>query len=188
MLCEVCNKNQATIHIQQIVKGQKQALHICSACAEKKGLNDMALQGINIAEILYKISANVSAGQDIPDLDFADTAHDGQEEVFSGATCEGCGWDTGKFNKTGRLGCAQCYVAFKDILKEALKNMHKGTMHVGKRPRGQEAATGSDSTMLEIMDLQRRLDEHVQREEYEMAAKVRDRLKTLREQAGEAKP
>ena len=38
------------------------------------------------------------------------------------------------------------------------------------------------------MGLQRLLDEHIQREEYEMAAKVRDRLKTLREQAGEAKP
>lgn len=187
MLCEICNKNQASIHIQEIVKGQKHSLHICSSCAEKKGLSEMALQGINIAEILYKISTNVSSGQDIPDLDFADASPDEKEEVFSGASCEACGWNTDKFNKTGRLGCAKCYAAFKDILKEALKNMHKGTMHVGKRPRG-PGAPGSDAPMLEIMSLQRLLDEHVQREEYEQAAKVRDRLKALREQAGEAKP
>ena len=28
MLCEICQKNEATIHIQEIVGGQKKSLHL----------------------------------------------------------------------------------------------------------------------------------------------------------------
>lgn len=180
MDCEFCKKNPATIHIQEIVKGQKKSLHICAECAQKKGLSEMALQGINLAEILYKISSN--AGEELTNLDAV--ASEREEENFSPVACSVCGWDSRKFNKTGRLGCAGCYKAFSEILGEALKTMHRGTTHVGKRPRPKDIA-GNEALVAEIVALQKRLDEHVRREEYEKAAEARDRLKALRDKAGE---
>ena len=35
MLCQICKANPATIHIQEIVNGQTNTLHICPECAKK---------------------------------------------------------------------------------------------------------------------------------------------------------
>ena len=40
LLCELCNKNEATIHITKIVNGVKKEANICSECAGKsEGFN-----------------------------------------------------------------------------------------------------------------------------------------------------
>ncbi len=56
MICEICNKNPATIHIQEIINGQKKVLHICADCASKKSTENPLLQGFNVAEMLYNLS------------------------------------------------------------------------------------------------------------------------------------
>ena len=38
MLCQICKANPATIHIQEIVNGQTNTLHICAECAKKRNL------------------------------------------------------------------------------------------------------------------------------------------------------
>jgi protein-arginine kinase activator protein McsA len=39
MLCQDCNKNEATIHLTQIVNNEKVVLNLCKACAEKRGFH-----------------------------------------------------------------------------------------------------------------------------------------------------
>jgi len=177
MLCKICNKNPATIHIQEIINGEKKSLHICAECAAKKSQNDPVLQGFNLAEMLYNLSGQIDMAQDEEHKDEA-LSPDAQNLLV----CEDCGWDTAKFRKTGRLGCAKCYLVFRDILASALKNMHRGAMHVGKRPGG-ENNREAGKLMLEIMNLQKELDELVQREEYEKAAVVRDKINALKNNA-----
>ena len=29
MLCQICNKNPATIHVQEIINGEKKVFHLC---------------------------------------------------------------------------------------------------------------------------------------------------------------
>ena len=182
MTCEVCKKNQATIHIQELIHGKKKALHICGECAEKKGLSEVGLPpGINLAELLYKISANMAGNEtDTPQLQSGDDASVKPELVESSTTaCPQCQWDIKKFKETGRLGCGACYETFKDILAEALKNMHRGTVHIGKTPRPPKAAEPL-SPAAEITLLQKRLEEHVRKEEFEMAAELRDKINALK--------
>ena len=33
MLCQVCNKNEATVHYTKIINGEIEELHICEECA-----------------------------------------------------------------------------------------------------------------------------------------------------------
>jgi len=36
MLCDVCNKNQATVHLTEIIDDQMNELHLCEDCARQK--------------------------------------------------------------------------------------------------------------------------------------------------------
>ena len=38
MLCDVCQKNEATVYLTQIVEGKMQKVNLCESCAKDKGL------------------------------------------------------------------------------------------------------------------------------------------------------
>ena len=175
MICKICNKNPATIHIQEIVNGEKKTLHICAECAAKKSKEDPVLQGFNLAEMLYSLSGQLGTG----DAEKPEPLKEGDETQ---SVCQKCGWDTGKFRKTGRLGCASCYEVFCDIITPALANMHRGVLHVGKVP-GLDATDPSGRRPMEIMKLQRELEDCVRREDFERAAEIRDKINALRVEA-----
>ncbi len=173
MICEICNQNPATIHIQEIINGQKKVLHICADCASKKSTENPLLQGFNVAEMLYNLSGQFGAGDVQPSQ---------QEPSEIELICPGCGWHSEDLKRTGKLGCQQCYTTFKEVLEKALKTMHHGTLHVGKSP----ASMGGDDTdskkVAELMSLQKELEDLVQREEYEKAAIVRDKINLLKQE------
>ncbi|HCE45083.1 MAG TPA: hypothetical protein DET40_16200 [Lentisphaeria bacterium] len=179
MRCEICNKNEATIHIQEIINSQKKALHICQDCAAKKNNNNGLFNGLNLADILYNISSNLTVNGEKTPSKAQETSLAPQ---VPSVTCGKCGWSTTNFSERGRLGCANCYNVFRDILSLALKNMHKGTLHVGKHPgvRSSEDDEASRNA-IEVMKLQKRLEEHILREEYEKAAEVRDLISCLKD-------
>ncbi len=178
MLCEICHKNPATIHIQEIVQGNKKSLHICSECAADKVEKDPILQGFNLADMLYNLSDEL-------EMPFHNEKDDGKEgECQPSLICSECGWDTAKFRKTGRLGCAQCYMIFRELLVPGLNTMHRGSLHVGKQP-GNHGTSESSRVTLQVMSLQQQLDEYVQREDYESAAQIRDQITELKQSLSE---
>jgi len=184
MLCEICKKNEATIHIQEIINSQKKALNICQDCAAKKNTNNALFNGLNLADILYNISSNLTVnGEKTPSKEQEPPA-----PQIPSVTCVKCGWSTANFSERGRLGCANCYNVFKDILSLALKNMHKGTLHVGKHP-GTRLPEDDDASRkaIEVMKMQKRLEEHILREEYEKAAELRDLIAALKNEKQQVK-
>ena len=178
MLCELCKKNPATIHIQEIVHNKKRSLHICSQCAAEKVEKDPILQGFNLADMLYNFSDELALPfQTEKEKENAESGDESRPTLV----CSDCGWDSAKFRKTGRLGCAQCYMIFREMLTQGLNTMHKGTLHVGKKP-GAPNDNETSRISLQIMKLQHEMDEYVQREEYERAAELRDQITTLKEE------
>lgn len=178
MLCSICHKNAATIHIQEISGKEKKTLHLCQECAAKKMQEDSSFQSLNLAEVLYNISSQFSAEQKTDDP--------GENEEHTGLYCRSCGWDYAGFRKTGRLGCPNCYEAFYDILKNAIGAMHRGTTHTGKIPdtfSGELPAEGAVNLSVlknELQKLQASLNQAVANEEYERAAILRDKIADLK--------
>ena len=86
--------------------------------------------------------------------------------------CPTCKTSSKRFMTTGRLGCEKCYLAFKDEINEKLLAM-----------TGENIVTKFDKTSIsdesKVYILKRDLDEAVEREDYELAAKIRDDLKVL---------
>ena len=159
MLCQNCNKNEATIHVQQVINGKVTSIHLCAVCAAKKAAADPDFQSFNLAEMIFDFAGKI-AGQNTGKK---------EEAPQNAPRCSVCGWDLESYRKTGYLGCPECYKSFENILREILK-----TMHHAERTR----------TLLrrEIEDLQEKLNLAVQKEEYEEAAQIRDRIFALEEQ------
>ena len=177
MLCQNCHKNEATIHVQQIVDGHIQAYHLCEACAAEKGAGAPDLDGFNLAEVLFDIAGKVagSVGNSAVEKDSSD------EEPP--AVCPACGWTLQQFRKTSYLGCPECYSTFASQVNSLLGNMHRGERHIGKIPlsAGTEQRRGHEIALLnrEIESLRKELDEKIRNEEYEQAAVLRDKIQDL---------
>lgn len=90
--------------------------------------------------------------------------------------CENCGRTYYEFQKSGRLGCGECYKAFEPQVREALYKMQKGTEHKGKIP------SKSSTEILkkrQLSDLKNQLAKAVEAEDYEKAAKLHKEIKGL---------
>ena len=90
--------------------------------------------------------------------------------------CSGCGMALPEFQQAAMYGCAKCYDTFRAIVEPLLMHYHGESQHVGKAPTrgGGEAKKRQDRRQL-----QKQLDAAVQKENYEEAARLRDRIKEL---------
>ena len=173
MLCDVCKKNEATIHIQEIIGGQKKVIHMCQQCAAaKESPAGFDFGPFNLAEILYKLSE-----QKMPE-----DASGAADETASGTelTCSECSWSESMLRKSGKLGCSHCYTVFAPLLNDAFKNMHRGLSHLGKHPAGNSNAAELRNCRDTLNKLQKELQQTIESEEYENAAVLRDKINELK--------
>jgi len=171
MNCSVCHKNEATIHLTEIINNQVIKMHLCEECAKKKG--------IDVGEGFPHFSlADLLAG--LTDLGFESPL-----KIAKKISCPTCGLTDSDFRENGRLGCSDCYQTFSKQLAPLLKRIHGSPYHTGKKlipivSTGQEKVSGEDKRIKEtIASLQKELKEAIKKEEYERAAEIRDQLHKL---------
>jgi len=157
MVCDICHKNIATVHLTEIVNEKVVEMHICQTCAQSKTeeINDQ----FNISDFLGGLMPT-------------------REEKTSrpGYTCPSCGLSYDEFRKKGRLGCQQCYSTFRQQLLPLLKKIQSATRHTGKIPLNLDKSV---STEAKIRELHERLNRAISLEEFEEAARLRDEIKQL---------
>ncbi len=166
MLCECCKKNEATIHLTQMVESQSRELHLCEGCAEESGMNVQNV--MSIPEILFGLGGSGSAA--------SDSAKAGVSK-----TCPHCHMRDCDFKKTARLGCPRCYEAFAEELGPMLAAMHRGTQHTGKIPEYLKKTLEKAALRKELTE---KLETAVRDEKYEEAACLRDRIRENDNAAG----
>ena len=159
MLCSICKEKPATVHLTQIVGDKMQKLDLCEECAKAKGINDPT--SFAMADLMLGLGAS----QEL------ESAAAGSE-----LKCQRCGFSQADFKKSGRLGCPDCYRTFAEGLAGLLKTMHKGTRHVGKTP---EALRQTRENVDRLKSLQKKLTKAIESEDYEMAAAIRDEIKSM---------
>ena len=95
--------------------------------------------------------------------------------------CENCGLTYDEFMRTGKLGCANCYTAFKDRLEPVLKNLHGSNNHIGRKAINNGVKSKKEKVIKKendkLIKLQDDLKKAIQEERYEDAAKIRDEIK-----------
>jgi len=163
MQCQVCQKAEATIHLTEITNGQRTEIHICERCAREQGL--AAKNHIPINELLNGLLASQPSDEEL------------LGQVDKGQSCPACGFTLEQFNKDAVLGCPQDYEIFEKSLLPLIAKAHDGkTTHCGKIPSKVPAQA---KTQIKLLNLQQQLDQAVQAENYEKAAKLRDEISEL---------
>jgi len=157
MQCNKCH-NAATLHITEVIaEGQFEELHLCEQCAHKY-----------LYETQQKAVGKLSPEQ----------LRESEEGLFNQQECPSCGLKFVEFRNSGRLGCPNDYQVFREELLPLLENIHGETRHSGKTPR---RLPQNLQTQSELMQLRGRLKQAVTKEDYEEAARIRDRIKQLEE-------
>lgn len=167
MLCNICGQNEATVHLTEIVNDKMTKLHLCEACAKDKGAEMEEHFGMS----------DLLAG-------LADLGANLEPEAMNAIKCRTCGFTYQDFKKTGRLGCGDCYEAFKKQLDPLLKRIHGANRHVGKVPLMVAKDVKEDRT---LQDMKVELEKAITAEEFEKAAKLRDKIRELEKGASDTK-
>jgi protein arginine kinase activator len=159
MKCQKCTQ-AATLHITEIVsEEQVEELHLCEGCAHK---------------YLYEPQQQSSGVKAAP----SGHGEESDEPAVLNRECDVCGIKFVDFRNTGRLGCPHDYQEFREELAPLLENIHGETRHCGKTPRRQPQ---SKQTQSELVQLRKQLLQAVNKEAYEEAARLRDRIRRLEE-------
>ena len=164
MKCQQCEK-PATFHITELTGPQPQEVHLCEGCAKTYLLqNDSGPPAVapTLANVLAKQLKLGQAAEELAKLDQR--------------ACPKCGITFYEFRNQGRLGCPHDYEYFERELTPLIMNIHGEAKHVGKHPR-REASSAKGGT--ELIRLRRAMDDAIKKEDYELASKIRDQIRSL---------
>jgi len=174
MICERCKKNEASVHLTEIIKSVKSEIHLCEVCAREIGLNS-------------KLS---SFSLSIPDiLSFLDseTIQEGEEVKI----CPSCSFTFADISRKNKLGCQNCYSVFSDALEQMIRNIKPNfSGYTGRVPENYERCDNYENIVLQddietedIVSLKKLLSTSLMEENYEKAALIRDRMNMILSQA-----
>ena len=167
MLCQICKKKEATIVITKVTEEQKTEFHLCKDCAAtfsdkfpifplpQFNINDL-LTGLLKAIDLYSKKEGIVSIKEME--------------------CRNCHLTYEEFTQSGKLGCSVCYFDFRKQLIPLLRRLHGNSEHVGKVPH---KAMDRINNVKRIKQLRKELQDVVIKEEYEKAAKIRDKILKL---------
>lgn len=164
MLCGICNKNPATVHLTEIANSSvNREVHLCEACARKKGVAYKVQ--VSIADILGGL-IDPNVGKSISEM--------------AELRCPDCGLTYAEFRARTRLGCARDYDIFEKGLIPLIEKIHGNLQHIGKTPARYQEVCPNRRRQLE--KLETRLRELVEKEQFERAAQLRDTIVKLRKE------
>jgi len=153
--CDNCD-NPATIHLTEIVDGQKTEKHLCEECAVAEGITVKA--NVPISQLLESFILQSSS-----------------EEEEQAEQCDVCGTTFAEFRERGLLGCPHDYDVFEASLTPLLERAHEGaTQHIGKLPHRASDGQKKENALLR---LRAELKAAIGAEDYERAAALRDQIK-----------
>ncbi len=186
MMCEICGKN-ATFFFKQTKNGYTVEKALCSECASKKGLTSP----ISLFDAVQDDFFGGLLGSFV----------NKEPKLVSNRHCDGCGMTLGELLNGGKVGCSKCYSVFEKALTPTISKIHGNVAHCGKFPEKTAEKVNSDEKIQEpeitenkpqsdkekLERLKRELNNAVEKQEYEMAAKLRDEIKALEVKLSEEK-
>jgi len=178
MICDVCGKTDATVHLTEIIDNKITKLHLCEDCARKKGAE--MEEHFGLSDLLAGLA------------DFESKAVPKKEVKTK---CPKCGMVYDDFKKAGRLGCAECYDIFSDSLAPLIKRIHGSVEHYGKTPISQSETKSVSKKEIKkkkkvvdkVSELKTQLQRAVKMEEFEEAACIRDKIREMEKKETENK-
>ena len=182
MLCEKCRIREANVRYMEIINGVKKEHSLCAQCAAEMNFGPYTalLDGeFNLGKLLSGLMGLSASAE--------------QDPALTEVVCPNCGTTYQEFVDRSRFGCADCYHVFDMLIGEKIKKLQDSDSHTGKHPKMRPVLSGEpevrDDGSMEfsreekIRQTERALKEAIRTENYEEAAILRDRLKSMRGEA-----
>jgi protein arginine kinase activator len=166
--CERCGEHPAEIPYTEVREGRVEKLRICRQCARSLGfaVEDEPSSGGTSASRespappTDETEGGKPAGKPLEDAD-----------PLGARRCPLCGLTGDRLREESLFGCPRCYEVFAEALEPLFRRIHGAVLHRGRLPGGIRPPETDPE------DLRRRLREALQHEDYEEAARLRDRLR-----------
>lgn len=178
MLCERCKIREANIQYTEVINGVKTEHNYCAQCAKELdfGPYSAIFDGDFPLGKLLSDLLGINGGQ--------------KENMASQVVCPTCKTSYEEFVKDSRFGCADCYGVFDLLIGDNIRQLQGSENHKGKTPKVYQKIRGGRKAVSELFAdqpepeseiemLRAKLKEAIKREEYEMAAVYRDKIKKL---------
>lgn len=161
MLCQSCFEKTATTHIKTMLNGVFKEYMLCPECAKKLGyMNFFEDFGTNFGNFLGNFLDNSTE----------------KNAISQDKKCKLCGSSFRDIVNTGKVGCAHCYEVFYDEIIPSIHKIHGNTKHIGRM----SASENSKSKFVnEVDELKLKLAQAIEKQEFEEAAKLRDKIKGI---------
>ncbi len=151
-LCEICEENEACIHITQMDGTDTSTRHLCEECAVEEGIQLPMMNDDEFEE------------------------EEAEEKIVK--SCSRCGTTEEDFSKDFRAGCSRCYSVFSSEIEDHLRVKSGPRFYSGKQYR----VAGSRAFKSELECLREELRDAVSNQKFEVASVLRDRIKSLEHQ------
>lgn len=161
MICDNCRERDAVVHLTQMLSSGVAQVHLCEQCAAARGVETTVAAPASHALGEFLQAVQQQAAQLPGDM----------------ARCAFCGTSLRDFRASGRLGCAQCYGAFEQSLRELLRRVHGSTKHIGWKHEAADPTAVAREATLGV--LRTRLAKAIEGEAFEEAAALRDQIRGL---------
>ena len=164
MLCQNCNRNDASVHLKRIRNGEYAEIHLCTGCAGAVGAGDIT--GFSqIGDIFGSILVS------------SDTKRLSNKVL----RCETCGFSFEDIARTGNPGCPDCYRVFAQKMRPLIHKLHGRAVFKGNvtGSTDSEPIREEKSREMKISELQQQLNAAVAEQNFELAAVLRDEIKAL---------
>ena len=178
MLCQHCNKNEATTHIKKNINGHHEEMYLCSKCAEDLGvMEEFKMPSMN------DLFANSFIGN------FLGAGVAAMNSLAGVDRCHTCGSSFNDIVNSGHIGCSDCYEKFSDRLEPSIRKIHGKTKHIGKfisydeQEEPKKAEPEAEKNQLDT--LREQLKDAIKDQRFEEAAVLRDKIKELTEGTNE---
>lgn len=180
MKCQKCGKVEATVHVLQINDSGSHSLRLCQDCASHLRGN-FAGAGWNESAADFEADEDDPTGP-FPEMElgailghfFSPQQLDGPSE--ESLACPTCGYRLSRLRKETRLGCATCYTTFRTQLRPVIQRFHRHLSHLGRTPAHK---AGGLSQSAELTRVRVALEQAIASEDFEEAARLRDRISGL---------
>ena len=166
MKCQQCSR-PATFHITELTDEGILELHLCQEHAAEYLMQAGPGNSPPKSSMAGALAQHLQVSQTGEELARLDEN-----------ACPVCGITFYEFRQHGRLGCPHDYVAFAEQLEPLLVSIHGESHHIGKHPKHHAGATEDQATLIR---LRRELQDAVEREAYEEASELRDKIRELEE-------
>ena len=170
MLCDKCKTKEAVFHYKVSSNGKVSETHLCSECASAAGISTDSFFGGH-----QNIFSHTASEDDVFGSFFGGLLHS-PSAYQKKLVCPSCGMTRSELASTGKLGCAVCCKTFYNMLQPTVAKIHGNVMHTGKAPKGFSAQAEKKN---EIASLKAKLAAAIETQEYEQAAKLRDKIREL---------